>query len=254
LRDLAVAECLSLSHRLAARVSDELAIPVYLYGKAAQSASRVEIGVLRRDNLEGLKQRMRDPLWKPDYGPMAPHPTAGALLIGVRDILIAYNVNLTTLDLAIAVDIAKYVRESGVLQRDSANTILRDLSGAPKRVSGLPACRALGWVIPEFNCAQVSLNLLDYRKTGVHEAFLRVRELALDRGVDASGSELVGLMPREALLLAGRHFAREAAHLPTSEAELYRYAIKGLGLAQLSPFIVADRILEEQMQLHFAET
>jgi len=178
LRGATIERCVALAQELGVAVGKDLEIPVYLYGAAATRPERRNLATVRRGGFEGFTDKLRDPLWRPDYGPCRVHPTAGATAVGAREVLIAYNVNLATSDPAPARAIAATVREAG---------------------GGLPAVRALGLPIAARGCVQVSMNLTDYRATSVGAAFERVRQEAEARGVGILDSEIVGLAPRAAL-------------------------------------------------------
>ena len=247
LHDVSMSECIAMAHRLAARIAVELSIPSYLYGLAARDAGRRELGPLRRGGFENLSSRMNEPRWRPDYGPPCAHPSAGVTLIGARNLMIAYNVNLKTDDVEIAAQIAAVLRESGIVRRDEEGRLMRDREGVPLRSPGLPACRAIGWSVPEYGCAQVSCNLLDYRCTGLHDVYIRIRELANAAGTDVAGSEIIGLVPEGALVAAGSHFLGGArGDLPEEEA--IRLAVDRLGLAAVAPFDPDQKILEVQLR------
>ncbi|MBI4612521.1 MAG: glutamate formimidoyltransferase, partial [Planctomycetes bacterium] len=189
-------ECVELAREAGSRIAQTHGVPVFLYERAATRPERTSLAEIRRGGLEGLAARMQsgDPAWVPDFGPREPHPTAGAVAVGAREILVAYNVELETTDERVAREIAAEVREAD---------------------GGLPGVKALGFATPARGCVQVSMNLLDLSRTGVAEAFARVRELAARRGIEVRGGELVGLVPRSAVedafrvALAPRGFARE---------------------------------------------
>lgn len=231
-----LAECVTVASRFAARVGTELGIPCYLYGDAARTPERRELAALRRGGYEALALRMVDARWKPDFGPVAKAARCGATAVGAREPLIAFNVNLATRDVSLARAIAREVRE----QR-----------GAPQR--GLPGCRALGWYIAEYDCCQVTFNVLRYRETGLDRILQRVEDLARARGVRVDGSEVIGLVPKAALLGPGRRAARrdggdgrriEAA---ADEGALLRAAVEALGLDSLRPFAAARKVLEYRL-------
>jgi glutamate formiminotransferase/formiminotetrahydrofolate cyclodeaminase len=242
-------ECAELARRLAKRVGDELGIPVYLYEHAASRPERRNLAEVRKGEYEGLPEKLRDPAWKPDFGPASMNVRSGATVIGAREFLIAYNVNLNTRDRKLAHDVALAIREAGRAQRDARGEIVRNPDGTAINVPGrLPATKAVGWFIEEYARAQVSINLVDYHTTGVHQAFDTVNEEAQKRGMRATGSELVGLIPLEAVLDAGRHYLRKqgkSAGVP--ERQVVEAAILSLGLAELSPFDPDDKIIEYRL-------
>ncbi len=188
LREMDMPECVTLARDLGRRIAGELGIPVYLYGEAALRPGMVNLPDVRKGQYEGLKVAMaEDPLRAPDFGPSRMHPTAGATVVGARWPLVAYNVNLDTADLAVAKGVARAVRESS---------------------GGLPCVRAIGVFLAERNQAQVSMNLTNYRVTPIHVAFEAVRREAAARGAGVAGSEIIGLVPAEALAEAAAHFLK----------------------------------------------
>ena len=242
-------ECAELARQLGRRVGTELGIPVYLYEHAATREERRNLAVIREGEYEGLAAKLTRPEWQPDYGPAAMNARSGATVIGAREFLIAYNVNLNTMDRALAQDIALTIRETGRLRRDERGEVVRDAAGNGLRVPGaLRAVKAVGWVIAEKRLAQVSINLVNYRITPPHAAFEEVRKEARKRGLRVTGSELVGLIPREAMLLAGRYYLEQQGKSPgVPEAELIRVAAQSLGLSELAPFDPAKKIIEYQV-------
>ncbi len=241
-----VEECLDLAKRLGNRVGQELNIPVFLYEKAATCPERQNLADIRSGEYEGLAEKLKDPEWKPDYGPSRFNEKSGATVIGVREFLIAYNVNLNTRDRKQAHDIALEIREKGRAKRDENGKIIRDETGQIFRTPGLlKECKAVGWYMEAFNCAQISINLTNYHVTPVHTAFEAVCEEASKRGLRVTGSELVGLIPLEALLQAGDYYLQRQGK-PTGypEKERLRMAIQSLGLSELSPFNPQKKIIE----------
>lgn len=239
-------DCVELARRLGERVGSELGIPVYLYEAAATADDRVNLASVRSGEYEGLSKKLRDPHWKPDFGPAEFNPKAGATAIGARKFLIAYNVNLNTRSAKIANDIAMTIREAGKNKRDDNGKFVRDENGVPIKQPGtLKACKAVGWYIDEYKRAQISINLTDYDVTPPHLAFDEVVRQAETRGVRVTGSELVGLIPLEAMLRAGTHYL-EKAKLSTGlpEADILEMAVQSLGLAELGPFDPQKKIIE----------
>jgi len=242
-----MADCVTLARRLGERVGEELGIPVYLYDQAATRPAFASLAEVRTGEYEGLASRdYDDPAWRPDFGPAAFHPASGATAIGAREFLIAYNVNLNTRDARIARQIALEIREKGRWSRDAAGKIARDAEGNKLRVSGrFPHCRAVGWYIEEYGQAQVTINLTNHRVTPVHAVFDAVCEEATARGARVTGSELVGLVPREAILAAGRHYLTRAGQSPgLPEPEVVHAARVSLGLDDVAPFAPQQKIVE----------
>ena len=246
-------ETAEFARRLAERVGRELQIPVYLYEAAQPDPAKKNLAVIRAGEYEGLARKLADPSWKPDYGPATFRPRSGATVIGARDFLVAYNVNLNTTSTRRANAVAFDVREAGRPKREGhplTGKVVTDAAGQPVSEPGtLKAVKAIGWFIEEYGVAQVSMNLTDLRVTPLHVAFDEVCRAAEARGLRVTGSELVGLVPLAALLDAGRHFLRrQQRSLGVSEPELVRLAIVSLGLDELAPFKPDERIIEYRLR------
>lgn len=234
-----MADCVEIARRLAQRVGEELAIPAYLYEEAASSPERRSLAYLREGEYEGLPEKLKKKEFKPDFGKAVFNRQAGATVIGAREFLIAYNVNLNTRNVKLAKSIANRMREKGY-------TVKNPETGAKETVPGtLQAVRAVGWYIPEYQMAQISVNLLNYNTTPLHRVFEEAERLAAEFGVRVTGSELVGLIPLEAVLQAGRHYLRKQGNSRgVDEKELVRVAVQSLGLAELAPFKPEHKIIE----------
>jgi glutamate formiminotransferase/formiminotetrahydrofolate cyclodeaminase len=245
-RGVTMEDCVVLARELGKRVGEELGIPVYLYEFAATSESRRNLAAIRAGEYEGLAKKLADPEWKPDFGPAKFNAKSGATVIGARKFLIAYNVNLNTRDRKLAHDVALSIREAGRARRDDDGKIVRDRDGTKVMVPGtLGACKAVGWYIPEYNRAQVSINLVDYDVTPPHLAFDEVKRQAESRGMRVTGSELVGLIPLEAMIMAGRHYLEmQGRSTGVPEKDLIETAIQSLGLNDLSRFEPREKIIE----------
>jgi glutamate formiminotransferase/formiminotetrahydrofolate cyclodeaminase len=246
-------ETAAFARKLAERVGRELGIPVYLYEAAQPDPARQNLAVIRAGEYEGLARKMTDPAWQPDFGPKAFNPRSGATVIGARDFLVAFNVNLNTTSTRRANAIAFDVREIGRPKRAGhllTGKAVTDAAGHPVMVPGtLEAVKAIGWYIEEYGIAQVSMNLTDIRTTPLHLAFDEVCRAADARGVRVTGSELVGLIPLASLLDAGRHFLRKQQRSTgVSEAELIKIAVKSLGLDEIAPFKPEQRIIEYRLR------
>ncbi|HEX4824519.1 MAG TPA: glutamate formimidoyltransferase [Candidatus Polarisedimenticolaceae bacterium] len=239
-------DCVAVSRSLGARVGSQLGIPVYLYEAAATRDDRRSLADIRKGEYEGLEARLEDPSFAPDFGPRAFNAGAGATVIGARPFLIAYNVNLNTRDKKLANTVAQEIREAGKPKRGTDGKILKDAAGKSIMAPGrFKHCRAVGWYIEEFGRAQVSINLTDYRVTPLHEVFEACREEAARLGLRVTGSELVGLIPREALLAAGDHFlTKQGKTTGVPEAERVHAAVLSLGLAELGPFDARQKVIE----------
>lgn len=243
---ISMAECVGLSRDFGRRLAGELGVPVYLYEKSATRPDRESLASIRSGEYEGLPGRLADPAWKPDFGPAEFVPAWGATVTGARQFLVAFNANLNTRDAKLAEAIAGAVREAGCLARNPDGGKVLDAEGNPLRVPGrLKAVRAIGWYIPEYRCAQVSVNLLDYETTPLHAVFEAVKEEAEKRGLLVTGSEIVGLLPRKALLDCGRHFRVRAGASPSApEAELVEAAVRSMGLEENGAFDPDLKIVE----------
>lgn len=295
---MSMEDCADLARRLGKRVGEELGIPVYLYEAAASRPERKNLASVREGEYEALPRKAQDPAWKPDFGPHAFNPKAGATVIGAREFLIAYNITLNSRDKAHATDIAFELREKGrVARRNPTNALyssgeelkyeeghfpcgncedheeatfealvqhcteehgydlrhLLALNGvdAAKPVgqrayrTGIFAhCKAIGWVVEAYGRAQISVNLTDYKVTSAHEVLDAARELASERGLVVTGSEIVGLVPFAALAESGRHYLRAMGRSPFVPAtDLIQTAIHSMGLADVAPFEIEKKVL-----------
>jgi glutamate formiminotransferase/formiminotetrahydrofolate cyclodeaminase len=242
-------DCVALAHRLGERVGNELGVPVYLYEYAASQPARRNLADVRAGEYEGLADKLRDRAWKPDFGPASFMPRSGGTVIGARRFLVAFNVNLNTLDKRLANRVALDVREKGRMRRDEHAQPVLDATGNPVWDPGiLKSVKAVGWVIPEFGCAQISMNLTDLDVTPLHVAFDTCDERARERGLRITGSELVGLVPKSALLAAGRHYLRAMGRSTgVPESALIHVAMRTLGLSEVKAFDPAERIIEYRL-------
>lgn len=291
-------ECIELSKRVAKRVGEELKIPVYLYEKSATTPERVNLAKIRQGEYEALPEKLKDPKWKPDFGPVEFNAKAGATVIGVREFLIAYNINLNTREEKYATDIAFELREKGRSARKKTNdkfyfkseeilkyqngyypcgscdfvgktfqeTVehckevhgydlieLLELNGIdPAKPEGqsvkIPGlfknCKAIGWMVPKYDRAQISINLTNYKITSMHDVFDKAVELAEQRGLRVTGSEIVGMVPYPALLETGKYFLRKqqrSTGIPVKD--ILNTAIQSLGLNDVSEFKIEERVL-----------
>ncbi len=250
-RGVSMDACVAIARAVGERIGEELGFPVYLYEAAALRDDRRNLANVRRGEYEALAEKLGSEAWRPDFGPNEWNERAarsGAVNVGARGFLVAYNVNLNTRQKRLASQIALDIREGGRAQRDEAGRIVKDTEGNTVRVPGpyrLEACKAVGWLLPEFDRAQVSINLVDTAITKPHQAFEACRASARDRGVRVTGSELVGLIPEGDLLAAGKHYLKQAgqsAGIP--RRMLVETAVQSLGLRELGPFDPAERVLE----------
>lgn len=243
---ISMEECAALAEQLGKRVGDELKIPIYLYAEAAKREDRRSLADIRKGEYEGLESKMREPDFQPDFGPKAFNATSGATVIGARPFLIAYNVNLNTRSKKLANEIAFNIREAGRTKKNARGETERNADGSPVKVPGLlKACRAVGWYVDEYERAQVSINLVDYKQTSLEDAFDACCKEAEKLGVRVTGSEIVGLVPLEPMLDAGRHYlSKQGRSTGVSRKELLSVAIQSLGLADLAPFDANQKIIE----------
>lgn len=247
--NISMAETAKYAQQLAKRVGEELHIPVYLYEEAQSNKSRSNLSVIRNGEYEGFFKKIKLPEWQPDFGPSEFDAKRGATVIGARDFLVAYNVNLNTTSTRRANSIAFDVREAGRVMREGnpiTGKIITNADGTPKFTPGtLKSVKAIGWFIEEYGVAQISMNLTNINITPVHIAFDEVCKKATERGIRVTGSELVGLIPLKAMLDAGKYFLeKQQRSTGVSESELIRIAVKSMGLDELGPFKPEDRIIE----------
>jgi len=235
--NISMEETAKYAQQLAKRVGEELKIPVYLYEAAQPDTTRNNLSVIRAGEYEGFFKKIKEPQWKPDFGPAEFDARRGATVIGARDFLVAYNVNLNTTSTRRANAIAFDVREAG-----------RNIEKDGKKINQpgtLKSVKAIGWFIEEYGVAQISMNLTNINITPVHIAFDEVCERATARGIRVTGSELVGLIPLKAMTDAGKYFLqKQKRSTGVSEKELIKIAIKSLGLDELGPFKPEERIIE----------
>ena len=249
LSGISMEETAEYARKLARRVGEELHIPVYLYEEAQSDKKRSNLSVIREGEYEGFFKKIQRPEWKPDYGPTVFSAKAGATVIGARDFLVAYNVNLNTTSTRRANSVAFDVREAGRIMREGdpiTGKVVLDEHGQPKSIPGsLKSVKAIGWYIEEYGCAQISMNLTNMRVTPLHIAFDEVCNKASARGMRVTGSELVGLVPLSCMLEAGTYFlSKQQRSAGVGEEELVRLAVMSMGLDQLAPFNPQERIIE----------
>ena len=245
-------EVAGYAHKLAERIGRELKIPVYCYENAAKIKERKNLATVRSGEYEGLKEKLARPEWKPDFGPSVFNPGAGAVAVGARDFLVAYNINLNSTSTRRANAIAFDVREKGRVKRKGdplSGEIVRDEKGEPVYVPGtLKSVKAIGWYIEEYGIAQISMNLTNISICPVHVAFDEVCRKAESRGIRVTGSELVGLIPLKAMLDAGRYFLKKQKRSTgIQDSELIKIAVKSLGLDDLYTFNPREKIIEYVM-------
>ena len=243
-------DCVKLARELGEKIAKELDIPVYLYEEAAQKPERKNLATIREGEYEGLAEKLKDPEWAPDYGKPVFNPKSGATVIGAREFLIAYNINFNTKDRRLAHEIALNIRERGRAKRDKEGKIIRDDDGKAIKVPGkFKDIKAVGWYVEDYGIAQLSINFTNYKISPPHIVFDEVIKEAQKLGLRVTGSELVGLIPKEALLMAGRHYLQKQRRNPgVPEEELIRTAALSLGLNDVAPFDPAKKIIEYQFK------
>lgn len=242
---ISLEELIPYAHKLGKRVAEQLDIPVYLYEAAATSPQRKSLGDIRSGEYEGLAAKIKDPAWTPDYGKAEFNAHSGATVIGVRDFLVAYNVNLNSSSVKKANAIAFDVREQGRILKKNGETVI-DKNGEPVRQPGkLKSVKGIGWFIEEYGVAQISMNLTNINVTPLHVAFDACEESAQQRGIRVTGSEIVGMVPKRVLVEAGRYFLeKQKASAGLSERELMKLAVKTLGLEEFAPYPLDKKIIE----------
>lgn len=297
IRGLTMNECVAWAKILAARVGQELNIPVYLYEQAATSPMRQSLARIRQGEYEGWESKIHDPEWQPDYGPAKFNPRAGCLTVGARNFLIAYNINLKTSQVEYATDIALNLRTRGRSVRTgnlnplyakgeikrhregeyfcgscefSAATVpalaehtqsvhgydlywlLREHDQDPEHLSGATVKRpgkfqhlkAMGWYIEEYRCAQISMNLTDYTQTPLHAVYEESKQEARERGIAVTGSEIVGMVPYQALLAAGIFYLRQSGNsMDQAPERILETAVTSLGLRDKTEFQIEQKVL-----------
>ncbi len=246
-------DTIACANRLGKRVGDELKIPVYLYEKAAKNKSRSNLSIIRAGEYEGFFEKIRQPEWKPDFGPDVFNEKSGATVIGVRDFLVAYNANLNTKSVRRANSVAFDVREQGRVQTEDGTPWgkpLMDANGEPIRIPGmLKHVKAIGWFVKEYGIAQVSMNLTNIEETPLHAAFDACCESATSRGLRVTGSEIVGMVPKKCLVDAGRYFLRKQKWSEgASDEELIDIATRSMGLSELKPFDPKEKVIEFKIE------
>ncbi|MBK6833300.1 MAG: glutamate formimidoyltransferase [Bacteroidetes bacterium] len=251
--NISMEETAKYAQQLGERVGKEINLPIYLYEAAQPNKNRNNLSVIRGGEYEGFFKKIKLPEWKPDFGPQEFDAKRGATVIGARDFLVAFNVNLNTTSTRRANSIAFDVREAGRVMREGnpiTGKIITDENGNPKSKPGTLKCvKAIGWYIEEYGIAQISMNLTNINVTPVHIAFDEVCKSATSRGIRVTGSELVGLIPLKAMLDAGKYFLeKQERSIGVSEKELIKIAIKSMGLDELGPFKPEERIIEYMLK------
>ncbi len=242
-------ETVEYAKKLGKRVGEELNIPVYLYESAAQKEDRKNLATIRAGEYEGFSDKIKEANWAPDFGKAIFNEKSGATVIGARDFLVAYNVNLNTTSTRRANSVAFDLRENGRVKEENGKKVL-DANGVEVREPGLlKSVKAIGWFIEEYGIAQISMNLTNISITPLHIAFDSAVDRAHARGMRVTGSELVGLVPLKSMLDAGKYFlAKQKRSIGISEEEIIKIAVKSMGLDELTPFDPKKKIIEYVMQ------
>ena len=241
-------DCIKLSKRFGEKMAKELGIPMFLYANSATKSERVRLPDIRKGEYEALEEKFKDPSFTPDYGKPIFVPGSGATATGAREILIAYNINLNTNDKAIASKISGKIRTSGVIKKDENGEKIIASGGKPERIPGRFKGVQAGGMMYDENIAQVSMNLLNFKKVNLHDVFEACSEGAERLGAKVTGSEIVGLVPKEALLLAGRFYSKKEGKNVLDEEELVAISIDKLGLSELYPFNPEEKVIEYMVE------
>src|SRR6478672_567482 len=246
-------EAIECAEKLGKRGGEELKIPVYLYEKAAKDPTRSNLSIIRAGEYEGFFEKIKQPQWKPDFGPAVFNEKSGATVVGAREFLVAYNANLNTKSVRRANSVAFDVRENGRVKTEDGTPTgkpVHDAKGEPVREPGmLKHVKAIGWYVEEYGIAQVSMNLTNIEVTPLHAAFDACAEAAAKRGLRVTGSELVGMVPKKSLVDAGRYFLKKQQWSEgVAEEELIELAIRSMGLSELRPFDPKEKIIELKIE------
>ena len=248
IKDVTEDDCIKLSKKFGERMAKELGVPVFLYAKSATKPERVRLPDIRKGEYEALEEKFKNPSFKPDYGKPEFVPKSGATATGCRDILLAYNINLNTNDKSIASKIAGKIRASGVIKKDKDGNKIIGPSGKPERIPGRFKGVQAGGMMYDENIAQVSMNLLNYREVNLHDVFEAVQEEAGKLGTKATGSEIVGLVPKESMILAGKFYSKKDDLKISNDEEIVALAIDKLGLSELYPFKLEEKVIEYMVE------
>ena len=244
--DITMEECVVIARDLGKKLGEELDFPVYFYENAATTDSRRNLAVVREGEYEALEERLKDPANKPDAGPAEFKATKGATAVSAREFLIAYNVNLNTKDAKAAKDIALDIREQGRIKRDDNGKMVKDENGKKVMLPGkFKNCKAIGWYVDDYKIAQISINLTNYNVTNMYHVVDEIERLAHLKGLRVTGSEIVGVLPKKALIEAGIHYLEKqggCAGLP--DEDLIEMAAKSLGLSDVAEFKAEEKVIE----------
>jgi glutamate formiminotransferase/formiminotetrahydrofolate cyclodeaminase len=240
-KNVTMEECVKIAERFGEKISEELDVPVYLYEEAARKPGRKNLSDIRKGEYEGLEEKLKNPEWMPDFGEPGFNPKLGAIVTGARFFLIAYNVNIKSTDAGIAKEIAEILRESGRAKRDLQGNVIKVDGKTIKEPGRLMHVKGMGVTLEKYNITQVSMNLTNYNVTPLHVAFEEAKKEAERLGAEVNGSEIVGLVPLEALLQAGRFYSDNESK---DEDYLVELAIDKLGLNSLNAFDKKEKIID----------
>lgn len=239
-------ECVEIAHELGKKLGEELDFPIYFYEYAAKTEERRNLAWVRQGEYESLEENMKKENRKPDAGSTEFKPKVGATAVSARDFLIAYNVSLNTTNKKLAHDIALNIREQGRFKKDAKGKFVRNENGKKVKQEGLfKNCKAIGWYVDDYKRAQISINLTNYHVTNMHHVFDEICKQATEKGLRVTGSELVGVLPKQALLEAGIHYLeKQGMCAGVDEAEIMKIAIQSLGLEDVAPFKPEEKVIE----------
>jgi glutamate formiminotransferase len=241
IKNTTIDECVKISEQYGKIIAEELNVPVFLYESSAKKPDRINLSNIRNGEYEALHEKLKDENWKPDFGNAEFNPKLGAIITGARFFLIAFNINIQTNDIKYAKEISEIIRESGTPKKDKDGNLLKEDGQVMRETGRLKNVKGMGVKLEKYDITQVSMNLTNYNITPIHVAFEEVKKEAERMGVKVSGSEIVGLVPMEALLQAGKYYAAEEKMDESSLADL---AIEKLGLNDLRPFNKSEKIID----------
>lgn len=248
--DITMDECVVIAHDLGKKLAEELDYPVYFYEYAAKTPERKNLAWVRQGEYEALEANLKDPERKPDEGTCKFNPAAGATAVGARDFLIAYNVNLNTANDKLAHEIALNIREQGRFLKDENDKFLKDAGGNKLKQPGkFKNCKAIGWYVDDYKRAQISINLTNYHVTSMHHVFDEISEQAAKMGLRVTGSEVVGVVPKDAMIKAGIHYLeKQDSCAGVDDKELIKIAVQSLGLSDVAEFKPEEKIIEYMIE------
>jgi len=241
IKNISIDDCIRISERYGKIIAEELNVPVFLYESSARKPERINLSNIRKGEYEGLQEKLKEENWKPDFGPSGFNPGLGAIVTGARFFLIAYNINLQSQDVKYAKEISEIIRESGTPKKDKEGKPVKENGKILREAGRLKNVRGMGIKLEKYNITQVSMNLTNYNITPLHIVYEEIKKEAARIGVKVSGSEIVGLVPLEALLLAGKYYAQDQN---MNEDSLVNLAIDELGLNDIRPFNKKEKIID----------